>query len=108
MNYKELYESWLANPYFDEETKRELMGIAEDENEIKERFYADLEFGTAGYQTGCKYFDKSEQHTADDSAPSTLEATDDSRRESFGSVHGTAVKAYDSLVISEQESADRQ
>lgn len=48
MNYKELYEAWLANPYFDEDTKAELKGIAEDDNEIKERFYADLEFGTAG------------------------------------------------------------
>ena len=48
MDYKELYESWLANPYFDEDTKAELKSIADDEKEIKERFYADLEFGTAG------------------------------------------------------------
>lgn len=48
MDYKSIYEGWLSNPYFDEATKDELKGIANDENEIKERFYADLEFGTAG------------------------------------------------------------
>lgn len=48
MDYKEIYESWLANPYFDEGTKAELEGIKADDNEIKERFYKDLEFGTAG------------------------------------------------------------
>ena len=48
MDYREIYEQWLANPYFDEATKEELKGISEDENEIKERFYMDLEFGTAG------------------------------------------------------------
>ena len=48
MDYKKVYEEWLNSPYFDEETKAELRGIARDENEIKERFYAELEFGTAG------------------------------------------------------------
>lgn len=48
MDYKEIYKEWLANPYFDEATKEELRAIAEDDNEIKERFYKDLEFGTAG------------------------------------------------------------
>ncbi len=48
MEYKKIYEEWMSNPYFDEDTKKELADIAEDENEIKERFYADLEFGTAG------------------------------------------------------------
>ena len=48
MDYKAIYESWLENPYFDEDTKAELRAIADDENEIKERFYMDLEFGTAG------------------------------------------------------------
>ena len=48
MDYKNIYQEWLENPYFDEATKAELRGIAQDENEIKERFYADLEFGTAG------------------------------------------------------------
>ncbi len=47
-DYKKIYEEWLANPYFDEATKEELRAIAGDENEIKERFYMDLEFGTAG------------------------------------------------------------
>ncbi len=48
MNYQEQYQEWLSNPYFDEETKQELKAIADNENEIKERFYKDLEFGTAG------------------------------------------------------------
>ena len=48
MDYRNVYEEWLSNPYFDEDTKAELKAIAEDENEIKERFYAELEFGTAG------------------------------------------------------------
>ena len=48
MDYKKIYEEWLANPYFDDATKAELLSIKDDENEIKERFYMDLEFGTAG------------------------------------------------------------
>ena len=48
MNYKDQYIEWLSNPYFDENTKAELKSIADDENEIKERFYKELEFGTAG------------------------------------------------------------
>ena len=48
MDYKEIYNQWLENPYFDEATKDELKAIKDDENEIKERFYMDLEFGTAG------------------------------------------------------------
>ena len=48
MEYREKYEEWLSNPYFDADTKAELKGIENDENEIKERFYKDLEFGTAG------------------------------------------------------------
>ena len=48
MDYKEIYNQWLENPYFDETTKEELKAIKDDENEIKERFYMDLEFGTAG------------------------------------------------------------
>lgn len=48
MGYKEIYNEWLTNAYFDADTKAELECIASDENEIKERFYTDLEFGTAG------------------------------------------------------------
>ena len=47
-DYMKIYQEWLANPYFDDKTKEELRAIANDENEIKERFYIDLEFGTAG------------------------------------------------------------
>ncbi len=48
MGYMETYNEWLTNPYFDAETKKELEAIKGDEKEIKERFYAELEFGTAG------------------------------------------------------------
>ena len=47
-DYMKIYREWLSNPYFDEDTKAELKAIEHDENEIKERFYMDLEFGTAG------------------------------------------------------------
>ena len=48
MNYKENYLSWLENPAIDEKTKEELRSIAGNEKEIEERFFQDLEFGTAG------------------------------------------------------------
>ena len=48
MNYKELYNDWLSNPYFDDDTKAELEAIKSDEKEIEDRFYKELEFGTAG------------------------------------------------------------
>ena len=43
MDYKARYEEWISNSYFDEDTRAELESIKEDENEIKERFYMDLE-----------------------------------------------------------------
>ena len=48
MDYRKTYEEWLTNPYIDDRTKAELQGIKDDENEIKERFYTELSFGTAG------------------------------------------------------------
>lgn len=48
MEYQKVYEEWISDSYFDEGTKEELKAIANDENEIKERFYKNLEFGTAG------------------------------------------------------------
>ena len=42
-DYMKIYQEWLSNPYFDEDTKAELRAIEGDENEIKERFYMDLE-----------------------------------------------------------------
>ena len=47
-DYKAIYEEWLSNPYYDEETRNELAAIRDDEKEIMERFHMDLEFGTAG------------------------------------------------------------
>ncbi|MCR4907659.1 MAG: phospho-sugar mutase [Lachnospiraceae bacterium] len=46
--YREAYEYWLTDPYFDEKTKEELRLIGDNEDEIRERFYKDLEFGTGG------------------------------------------------------------
>ena len=48
MDYRNEYEKWLSLDCFDVDTKAELKAIADDENEIKERFYKELEFGTAG------------------------------------------------------------
>lgn len=48
MGYREEYEFWLKDPYFDEATKEELKTIATDEKEIEDRFYRELEFGTGG------------------------------------------------------------
>ena len=48
MSYKEEYKKWCEEDIFDEETKKELLSIKDDEKEIEDRFYKDLEFGTAG------------------------------------------------------------
>ena len=48
MNYLEEYKKWCESPEFDEETKKELLAIKDDEKEIEDRFYQELEFGTAG------------------------------------------------------------
>lgn len=48
MDFIKKYNSWLENPYYDEETKKELLNIHGNEKEIEDRFYRDLEFGTGG------------------------------------------------------------
>lgn len=48
MGYREEYQFWLEDAYFDAATKEELKGIADDEKEIEDRFYRELEFGTGG------------------------------------------------------------
>lgn len=48
MNYKDNYMKWLNSPIVDNDTKEELKAIADNEKEIEERFYRELEFGTAG------------------------------------------------------------
>lgn len=48
MNYRDVYEQWMNNPFFDEATKEELRQLEGNEAEIEDRFYKDLEFGTAG------------------------------------------------------------
>ena len=48
MNYLEEYKKWCENPEFDEETKKELISIKDNQKEIEDRFYKELEFGTAG------------------------------------------------------------
>ena len=47
-NYLKKYNEWLTDDCFDKETKNELESIRNNENEIKDRFYKELEFGTAG------------------------------------------------------------
>lgn len=47
MSYKDTYNYWISSPIFDEETKSELLSL-DDEKEIEDRFYKDLEFGTGG------------------------------------------------------------
>lgn len=47
-NYLEEYKNWCESPDFDKDTKKELLEIQDDEKEIEDRFYKDLEFGTAG------------------------------------------------------------
>ena len=48
MSYMDKYKEWSTNPYFDKETQEELNNIKSNEKEIEDRFYKDLEFGTAG------------------------------------------------------------
>ena len=48
MGYQETYEKWCTDPYFDEATKEELRALQQDEKEIEDRFYRQLEFGTGG------------------------------------------------------------
>lgn len=48
MDARKRYEEWCEKPYFDETVRQELEGIREDEEEIQDRFYRDLEFGTGG------------------------------------------------------------
>jgi len=48
MDFKVKYEDWCKNQYFDEATKKELDSISTNEEEMKDRFYRDLEFGTGG------------------------------------------------------------
>lgn len=48
MDYLKEYERWCTEPAFDEKTKKELLEIKGNDEEIKDRFYKELEFGTAG------------------------------------------------------------
>ena len=48
MDYKDIYRQWIEFPYLDEEIKNELLSIKDNDGEIKERFYKNLEFGTGG------------------------------------------------------------
>lgn len=48
MDYKLIYDKWLNNDFFDEDTRNELLSIKDNEDEIQDRFYQELKFGTAG------------------------------------------------------------
>ena len=45
--YRDIYEKWLASENLNENLKRELLDIKDNDEEIEDRFYKDLEFGTA-------------------------------------------------------------
>ena len=48
MSYKDTFQFWLEDDYFDEKTKEELFAIRNNDAEIEDRFFKDLEFGTGG------------------------------------------------------------
>ena len=48
MSYMEQFNFWVEDSYFDDETKKELLAIKDNEKEIEDRFYKELEFGTGG------------------------------------------------------------
>jgi len=48
MNYNDRYQQWLQTPFIDALTKQELLTLEGNEDEIQDRFYKYLEFGTAG------------------------------------------------------------
>lgn len=55
MNYIDRYKEWMENPYFDDSVKKELKSIENNEKEIEDRFYKELEFGTAGLRGIIEY-----------------------------------------------------
>ena len=63
MDIQETYRLWMQSPYFDEETKKELSQIAADTDEIADRFYRNLEFGTGGLR-GIIYIQCAKQRRA--------------------------------------------
>lgn len=48
MNYRQEYQAWCTDPYFDDKTREELKALEGNEAEIEDRFYRQLEFGTGG------------------------------------------------------------
>ncbi|MBR1472179.1 MAG: phospho-sugar mutase [Lachnospiraceae bacterium] len=48
MDYREIFDFWLKDDYFDQGTKEELLAIRNNEKEVEDRFYKNLEFGTGG------------------------------------------------------------
>ncbi|NLM72499.1 MAG: phospho-sugar mutase [Clostridiaceae bacterium] len=48
MSIRDLFQLWTSNDYFDEKTRAELEAIKDNEKEIEDRFYRELEFGTGG------------------------------------------------------------
>ena len=48
MNHIDQFNFWLEDDYFDQDTKNELLAIRNNANEVEDRFYRELEFGTGG------------------------------------------------------------
>ena len=55
MSYMDEFNFWLNDDYFDQATKDELLAIRNNEGEIEERFYKELEFGTGGLRGVIEY-----------------------------------------------------
>ena len=50
MSYTEEFQRWLSDPYFDQATKEELLSIRNNEKEVEDRFYRELEFAVSSVQ----------------------------------------------------------
>ena len=61
MDYMKIYQQWCSDPYFDDATKAELKAIENNKEEIEDRFYRQLEFGTGGLR-GVIGRNKSHEH----------------------------------------------
>lgn len=99
MNYRENYRSWLENSHFDKKTREELRSIENNEKEIEDRFYRELEFGTGGMRgvigAGTNRMNKYTVRRAAQGFATTLKKT------GTGNKKGVAI-AYDSRHCSKE------
>lgn len=62
MGFMKVYEQWCSDPYFDEDTRTELLALAGQEAEIEDRFYRQLEFGTGSLRGGDRCRDEPDEY----------------------------------------------